>query len=208
MQIVRFRQGFTLIELLVAIAILAVVAVLSWRGLDSILRSRDALSQELLLSRGLQGAFNQIQADLRSAARDVGAKTQLPGVQFAEGRMLLLRYQFSTNGAGRWQLVRYALNEGRLQRRAVSVNAWVDLQRWENQPEAWQSVEPQNLVSEVRSLSWQVAGQQGFALADATAAQNASQAQTMGAPSERLGVRLMLELNNGERFVRQWGVRE
>src|SRR5260364_251272 len=33
-------QGFTLIELLVAIAILALVAVLSWRGLDQILRAR------------------------------------------------------------------------------------------------------------------------------------------------------------------------
>ena len=32
--------GFTLIELLVAIGILAMVAVLGWRGLDSIVRSR------------------------------------------------------------------------------------------------------------------------------------------------------------------------
>ena len=33
-------RGFTLIELLVAIAILGLVAVLSWRGLDSMVRTQ------------------------------------------------------------------------------------------------------------------------------------------------------------------------
>jgi len=35
-QMRRRRAGFTLIELLVAISVLAVVAVLGWRGLDGI----------------------------------------------------------------------------------------------------------------------------------------------------------------------------
>jgi general secretion pathway protein J len=35
-------RGFTLIELLVAITILAIVAVLGWRGLDGIVRARVA----------------------------------------------------------------------------------------------------------------------------------------------------------------------
>jgi general secretion pathway protein J len=33
------RGGFTLVELLVAISILAIVAVLGWRGLDGIIRA-------------------------------------------------------------------------------------------------------------------------------------------------------------------------
>jgi general secretion pathway protein J len=200
--------GFTLIELLVAIAILALVAVLSWRGLDSILRSRDALAQELLLSRALQVSFNQLETDLRSVARDVGSQTSLPGVQLAAGQLQVLRYQFGTDSPGRWQLVRYSLDEGQLQRRAVVITTAADLQRWQTQPQAWQALEPQTLVSDLRALSWQVSGPSGFALADVTALQRAGQAQMMGSRSERVGIQLVLELNTGERFVRQWGVRE
>ena len=35
------QRGFTLIELLIAITLMAVLAGLSWRGLDSLMRSRD-----------------------------------------------------------------------------------------------------------------------------------------------------------------------
>src|ERR1700742_827676 len=40
-------RGFTLIELLVAIAILAVIAVLSWRGLDQIIRGRQTITNAM-----------------------------------------------------------------------------------------------------------------------------------------------------------------
>ena len=55
--------GFTLIELLVAIGILAMVAVLGWRGLDSIMRSREVLTGQLEQARGMQLAFAQMQSD-------------------------------------------------------------------------------------------------------------------------------------------------
>ena len=55
--------GFTLIELLVAIGILAMVAVLGWRGLDSIMRSREVLTSQLEQARGMQLAFAQMQSD-------------------------------------------------------------------------------------------------------------------------------------------------
>ena len=38
---VQHQRGFTLIELLIAITLMAVLAGLSWRGLDSLMRSRD-----------------------------------------------------------------------------------------------------------------------------------------------------------------------
>lgn len=55
--------GFTLIELLVAISILAIIAVLGWRGLDSIGRSRTALTAQLEQTRALQLTFAQIESD-------------------------------------------------------------------------------------------------------------------------------------------------
>ena len=60
----RTSRGFTLIELLVACALMAVLALLSWRGLDSILQTRERLviaSDEL---RSLTLAFSQMDEDL------------------------------------------------------------------------------------------------------------------------------------------------
>jgi len=57
-------QGFTLIELLVACALMAVLALLSWRGLDTIIQTRERLvvaSDEL---RSLTLAFSQMDEDL------------------------------------------------------------------------------------------------------------------------------------------------
>ena len=57
-------RGFTLIELLVACALMAVLALLSWRGLDSILQTRERLmvaSDEL---RSLTLAFSQMEEDV------------------------------------------------------------------------------------------------------------------------------------------------
>jgi general secretion pathway protein J len=60
----RTSRGFTLIELLVACALMAVLALLSWRGLESILQTRERLvlaSDEL---RSLTLAFSQMDEDL------------------------------------------------------------------------------------------------------------------------------------------------
>ena len=62
----RSRQripGLTLVELLVAIAMLAFISMLGWRGLDAITRARAALNQELAQTRGLQLAFAQMEID-------------------------------------------------------------------------------------------------------------------------------------------------
>ena len=57
--------GFTLLELLIAIALLGVLAVLCWRGLESVLASRDRLTREGEVLRSLTIAFAQIDDDLR-----------------------------------------------------------------------------------------------------------------------------------------------
>ncbi len=58
-------SGFTLLELLIAIALMSVLAVLCWRGLDSVVRSRDRISGASDELRAMTVAFSQLEDDLR-----------------------------------------------------------------------------------------------------------------------------------------------
>jgi len=109
-------RGFTLIELLVAITILAVVAVLGWRGLDSIIRSRVALSADMEQTRGMQLAFAQLQSDCDHFVRssDLGnRKTVVADAQ----RLILVRRVFADDQPTRLQVVAFRLKDGVLSRR-------------------------------------------------------------------------------------------
>ena len=110
------QRGFTLIELLVAITVLAVVAVLGWRGLDSIVRARVALNNDLGQTRGLQLAFAQMQSD----CAQIATVKSIPGrsVLTAEaGQLTLVRYVFGENQPTRLQVVSYRIRDGKLTRR-------------------------------------------------------------------------------------------
>jgi len=111
------RRGFTLIELLIAISILAIIAVLGWRGLDAIVRSRVSLTQQLDETRGMQLTFAQMQSDCANVApvNIIGsARPQL----LADGeRLRLVRMVYADDQPSRLQVVVYRLNNGVLSRR-------------------------------------------------------------------------------------------
>jgi general secretion pathway protein J len=110
------QWGLTLVELLVAISVLGFVAVLGWRGLDSIVRARVALTNDLEQTRGMQLAFAQLQSD---CAHLVGP-TILPGrVPLVAGkdRLTLIRTVFADNQPSRLQVINYRVNDGVLTRR-------------------------------------------------------------------------------------------
>ncbi len=112
----RRSAGFTLIELLVAISILAIVAVLGWRGLDSIVRARIALTAQIESTRGMQLAFAQMQSDADHIASSAMLQNR-PALSGENGSMALVRHVYNENETGRLQVVSYRVRDGRLERR-------------------------------------------------------------------------------------------
>ena len=115
----RFKasRGFTLIELLVAIAILAVVAVLSWRGLDQIMRGRDTITRSMADERVFAQMFDQMRIDCRRAASDDEAG--MPAISLNGGTLQIVRaFAVPPDAAPRLQVVRYRVAGGRAVRYA------------------------------------------------------------------------------------------
>lgn len=89
------HRGFTLIELLVAITIMALLAVLSWRGLDGMARAQAQTSQRA-------DAVLTLQAGLAQWKVDLDAITQTPFVSSLDwdGRVLRLTRRTAAVGDG------------------------------------------------------------------------------------------------------------
>lgn len=109
------NSGFTLVELLVAIAILALVAVLGYRGLDGIVRTRETLTAQMETTRGLQLAFAQMQSDGEHLAgqQELGRAMLAADTQ----RLMMVRTVYAENQPARLQVVTYRIENGTLTRR-------------------------------------------------------------------------------------------
>lgn len=114
--IMNHSRGFTLVELLVAISVLAIVAVLGWRGLDSIVRARVTLNNDLEQTRGLQLAFAQMQSDAGHIAPTASIGNR-PPLEVQAGRLTMVRTVFADNQPSRVQVVAYRIQDGVLMRR-------------------------------------------------------------------------------------------
>lgn len=112
------NSGFTLIELLVAISILAIVAVLGWRGLDSIVRSREVLTSELEQTRGLQLTFAQLQSDCSQNVNPLSYPNIPEGrTSWIEPhRLILIRNDYTDDQAPAMQVVVYRMKDSNLTR--------------------------------------------------------------------------------------------
>jgi general secretion pathway protein J len=112
----RQARGFTLVELLVAIGILAMVAVLGWRGLDGIVRARSTLTEQMETTRGMQLAFAQMQSDCEHAAgQDI--LDQRPYVLIDNNSLTLVRLVSVENQPTVLQVVAYRVVDGTLTRK-------------------------------------------------------------------------------------------
>lgn len=123
------QQGFTLIEVLVALTLMALVSLISWRGLDAVQRTGEHLDDRAEETLSLLRVLGQIERDIvlhagpdilpgPAATGTAGeqANTQMPpGIVWnANTGLGLVR----DAGGGTWQQVRWYLEGGRLFRAA------------------------------------------------------------------------------------------
>ena len=69
------QQGFTLIEVLIAIALMALVSLLSWKGLEQVSNARDWLGEESADQAIVLRTLGQIERDLNRAYAGTPAGT-------------------------------------------------------------------------------------------------------------------------------------
>ena len=109
-------RGFTLIEMLVAIALLAVIALLSWRGLDATIRGRDDIASNLAQTRLLGRYFSQLQFDLTNLVTP--DEVFGPPLRIRPGELVMVRHLGVGGGPTQMQVLRYQLNGRELVRSA------------------------------------------------------------------------------------------
>lgn len=150
------QKGFTLIELLIAITLMAVLAGLSWRGLDSLMRSRDITQAQVNKTAVLQTVLAQWQADL-NAIHAVPNITDA-GVLW-DGRTLRITrrataWRADGADAGLW-VVAWTLRNNQwlrwqsppLQTRAALQQAWANAERWGQNPSSDDAAFETKLIS-------------------------------------------------------------
>lgn len=109
-------RGFTLIEMLVAITLLAVIALLSWRGLDATIRGRDDIASNLAQTRLLGRYFSQLQFDLTNLVTP--DEVFGPPLRIRPGELVMVRHLGVGGGPTQMQVVRYQLKGRELVRSA------------------------------------------------------------------------------------------
>lgn len=109
-------KGFTLIEMLVAITLLAVIALLSWRGLDATIRGRDDIAANLGQTRLIGRYFSQMQYDLLNLV--TADEVFGPPLRIRPNELVLVRHLGIGSGLTQVQVVRYQLKGRELIRSA------------------------------------------------------------------------------------------
>jgi len=116
-------RGFTLLELLVAITVLSIVSMIAWRGLDSLVTTRERLEPEADDVRALLTTFGQMERDLAQVTnpRFLGLATSPITVSVADGTTMLQLARVAPSApdhATEVQTVVYRVVDGTLVRQA------------------------------------------------------------------------------------------
>ncbi|MDB5897847.1 MAG: gspJ, partial [Ramlibacter sp.] len=129
----RRARGFTLVELLVSLFALAVMAGLSWRGLDGMMRARQQVEARADDVLTLQAGLGQWAADLDAIVEYAPA----PALQW-NGRVLRLTRRSSLSATDGARVVAWTRREGRwLRWESASFTSRGDLDLAWNQADLW-----------------------------------------------------------------------
>jgi general secretion pathway protein J len=188
-------RGFTLVEVLVALSIMAVVAMLTWRGIDGMSRSREISQAATDRTLRLGTVMAQWERDLQAVQPALG----VPGLGFDGASLRLLR-----QAEGGVQIVCWTLREGSLRRWAAPITTRAaDIEEQWLRSQQLLGDEPGTLEMLTQVTSWQVYFYRGNGWSNA---QSTGDQAGSGAPSpnpqavEALpsGVRLQIALAAGQ----------
>jgi general secretion pathway protein J len=200
------RHGFTLIELLIAIGLMALMAALSWRGIDGMTRAQAQMRQHADDVLALQAGLAQWGADLDAMA----TQPNTPSIDW-DGRALRILRHGSANAGEGLRVVAWASRhiEGSAQwlrwqspplsTRSQLQLAWLEAAQWAQNPG---DAQRQREVRIAALVQWQIFYYRGDAwsnpLSSAGSASVATFSQTATAASIPDGVRLELTLASGQ----------
>lgn len=118
------QRAFTLVELMVALVIVAIVSLLAFQGLSSIIRARDDLSKQQQLLRDQNRLITILEQDLQFLAKPerdlmpvwpiwIGAENGVP-------KLGLIRDVTRPSGVTTYQKIEYVWRDEKLERRATA----------------------------------------------------------------------------------------
>lgn len=113
------QQGFTLLEVLIAVTILSLVGLMSWRGMDAMIKGNEVIDQRRVADSAHLNLIKQFDKD----CSEIPNPDQLGFTPYAvsQNELLLLR-KSKLNGQTTWILVTYKITKEGLQRQIVSSN--------------------------------------------------------------------------------------
>lgn len=201
--------GFTLVELLVALFVMSILALMSWRGIDSMARAQEISRERADSVATMQTVLAQWQTDLdqmlqtgQTSAVDYDGRVLRITRRYGETEMRVVGWsRRDVDGKSRW--LRWQSDA--LSSREELVAAWAQAALWGQNPGA---VERKSEVITANIDDWQIFY---FRAGSWTNPQSsAASAGTPGSPTPTAaltpppeGVRLVLKLSSGQALAGQ-----
>ena len=195
----KASKGFTLIEVLVASAILALMALISWRGLDGMFKTQTALQTRSDATQNLQMGMAQWRTDLDNMLVLQGT----PAMEW-DGRVMRITRQHSQDPKAGVQVVAWTLGNGQwtrwqsepLMQNDAWTQAWTQAQIWAESAGNLKANTAQEVVIHPVQ-TWQIYFHRDGAWTNALSSDVNTNTNTIGKSSlQNLpeGLRLVLEL--------------
>ncbi|MDP2371640.1 type II secretion system protein J [Rhodoferax sp.] len=207
----RTTRGFTLIELLVAMGVMALMAMMSWQGLDGMHRAQSQTAQRADELLALQAGLSQWGADLDAMVDPTPTRNDdaaPPPVLDWDGRALRLVRRSAMTAADGWLVVAWTRrgNQGAgqwlrwqsppLKNRGALQLAWQKAALWAQNPG---DEERQHEVSLAALTQWQIFYYRNNGWSNPLSASTGPSANPFGGTSSAPpdGIRLVLTLPPG-----------